>query len=71
MAMPPQLKTITISALGDAIIRLTQAKTRLTMTLQQVLTFPEGIEGSQCLAHRLGIVSPQCLQGISAAAEVP
>ena len=29
--MPPQLKTITISALDDAIIRLTQAKTRLTM----------------------------------------
>ena len=37
MAMPPQLKTITISALDDAIIRLTQAKTSLTMTFQQLL----------------------------------
>ena len=30
MAMPPQLKTIAILALDDAIIRLTQAKTSLT-----------------------------------------
>ena len=39
--MPPQLKTIAILALDDAIIRLTQAKTSLTKAKDALLEFQQ------------------------------
>ena len=79
MAMPPQLKTIAILALDDAIIRLTQAKTSLTEAHSFLIFFllsfiPYDTSAGAEIPPRhcgLGIVSPQCLGGISAAAEVP